>query len=54
MDFAVPADHGIKLKKSEKKDNYLKLTQELKKKTKTMEHDGNDYTDRDWCIRYNN
>ena len=49
MDFAVPADHRIKLKESEKKDKYLDLAKELKK---TMEHEGDDYTSRDWCIRY--
>ena len=38
----------IKLKESEKKDKYLDLARELKK---TMEHEGNDYTDRDWCIQ---
>ena len=31
MDFAVLADHGIKLKESEKKDKYLDLARELKK-----------------------
>ena len=31
MDFAVPADHIIKLKESEKKDKYLYLIRELKK-----------------------
>ena len=31
VDFAVPADHRIKLKDSEKKDNYLDLARELKK-----------------------
>ena len=31
MDFAVPADHRIKLKESEKKDMYLDLARELKK-----------------------
>ena len=31
VDFAVPADHRIKLKKSEKKDKYLDLARELKK-----------------------
>ena len=31
MDFAVPADHKIKLKGSEKKDKYLNLAMELKK-----------------------
>ena len=31
VDFAVPADHKIKLKESEKKDKYLDLAGELKK-----------------------
>ena len=31
VDFAVPADHRIKLKEYEKKDKYLDLTRELKK-----------------------
>ena len=31
VDFAVPADHRIKLKECEKKDKYLNLTRELKK-----------------------
>ena len=31
VDFAVPADHRIKLKECEKKDKYLDLTRELKK-----------------------
>ena len=31
MDFAVPADHRVKLKESEKKDKYLGLTRERKK-----------------------
>ena len=31
MDFAVPADHIIKLKESEKKDKYLDLVRQLKK-----------------------
>ena len=36
MDFAVPADHRVKLKESQKKDRYLDLVRELKK---TMEHE---------------
>ena len=32
VDFAVPADHRIKLKESEKKDKYLDLAREWKKK----------------------
>ena len=31
MDFAVPTDHRINLKESEKKDNYLDLARELNK-----------------------
>ena len=31
VDFAVPADHRIKRKESEKKDKYLDLVRELKK-----------------------
>ena len=31
VDFAVPADHRVKLKECEKKDKYLDLARELKK-----------------------
>ena len=31
VDFAVPADHRIKQKESEKRDKYLDLARELKK-----------------------
>ena len=31
VDFAVPADHKIKLKECEKNDKYLNLARELKK-----------------------
>ena len=31
VDFAVPADHRVKLKECEKRDKYLDLTRELKK-----------------------
>ena len=31
MNFAVPAEHKVKLKESEKKDKYLDHTRELKK-----------------------
>ena len=49
MNFAVPADHKVKLKESEKKDKYLDLARELKK---TMEHEGDNYTNFNWCFRY--
>ena len=29
MDFAIPADHRVKLKESEKKDKYLDLVRDL-------------------------
>ena len=32
VDFVVPADHRIKLKECDKKDKYLDLARELKKK----------------------
>ena len=41
VDFAVPADHRVKLKESEKKDKYLHLARELKK---TMENESHNYT----------
>ena len=50
-DFAVPADHRIKLKECEKKDKYLDLARELKK---TMEYEGDNYTNCDWCFWHSN
>ena len=47
VDFAVPADHRIKLKEGEKKNKYLDLARELKK---TMEHAGDNYTNCNWCV----
>ena len=44
VDFAVPADHRVKLKESEK-DKYLNLARELKK---TVEHESNVYTNYNW------
>ena len=41
-DFAVPADHRIKLIEWEKRDKYLDLARELKKKT--VEHESDDCT----------
>ena len=36
VNFAVPVDHGVKFKESEKKDKYLNLVRELKKKLSNM------------------
>ena len=47
VDFAVPADHRIKLKECEKKDKYLDLARVLRK---TMEHEGDNYTNYNWCV----
>ena len=51
VDFAVPVDHRIKLKECETKDKYLHLARELKK---TMEHEGDNYTNCNWCLWYSN
>ena len=40
VDLAVQADHSVKLKESGKKDKYLDLASELKKKTVWHESDG--------------
>ena len=46
MDLAVPADHRVKLKESEKRDNYQDLARDQKK---TMEHESDGDTN---CNRY--
>ena len=51
VDFAVPADHRIKLKECEMKDKYLDQARELKK---AVEHESNDCTNCDWCLWHNN
>ena len=49
MDVAVSADHRITVKENEKKNQYLDLARELKK---TMEREGNNFTNRDKCFWY--
>ena len=49
FDLAVPADKRIILKECEKKDKYLDFAMELKK---TIEHEGDNYTNHDWFFRY--
>ncbi len=51
MNFTVPADHRIKLKECEKRDKYLDLARGLKK---NVEHEGDNYTNRDWCFWHGN
>ena len=41
MDFAVPADHRVKLMGREKRDKYLDLARELKKQKKTKKKQTN-------------
>ena len=35
VDFAIPADHRVKLKEDEKRDRYLDSPKELKKNYRT-------------------
>ena len=54
MYFPVPADHQVKLKEGEKRDKYLGLAKELKKKKqkkKTMEHKSDNDTNWKWHAR---
>ena len=46
VDFAVLADHRIKLKECEKNDKYIHLARELKK----LEHAGDNYTNCNWGV----
>ena len=50
VDFAVPADHRVKLKESEKNDKYLELARELKN---TIEHASDDGTSLNLFSWYN-
>ena len=49
VDFAILTEHRVKFKESEKKDNSLDFARELKK---TMEHEVDNRTNRDWCSCY--
>ena len=49
MEFAVPADHRVKLKECEKRDKYL--ARELKR---NMEHESDDYINCNWCSWHSN
>ena len=46
VDFAVLADHRVKLKESEKKGKYLNLA----RNGKTMEYESDVYTNCNWCL----
>ena len=49
VDFAVPSDHWVKLKESEKRDKYLDLATKLKN---YMEHESDSDTNCYWCARH--
>ena len=49
VEFAVPADHRVKLKENENKDRHLNLARELKK---TVVHESDGDTSYDWCSWY--
>ena len=49
MNFAVPADHRVKLQESEKKDKYDNLARELKK---NAVHESDVYSNFDWHFWY--
>ena len=44
VDFAVPADHRVKLNENEKKDKYLDLARALEKNKQTAEHESDGET----------
>ena len=46
VDFAIPADHRVKIKENKKSDKYLVLARELK--TMKHENDGDN-----WCAQNN-
>ena len=50
MDFAILADHRVKIRESEKRDKYLDLAREQKKAAK---HEHDDDTDCNWSAQNN-
>ena len=54
VNFTVPADHEEKIKDNKKRDKYVDLRREPKKKTqKTLEHEGEGDTICNCCAWYN-
>ena len=49
VDFAVPADHRVKLKENEKKDKNLDIARERK----SLEHESDGDSNCNWCSSYN-
>ena len=51
MDFAVPADHRVELKESEKIDYYLDLgKKKITKQKETTEHESENDAICNWCV----
>ena len=48
MDFAVPADHTVKIKESKKIHKYLELDRDLKQR-KAVEHEGDCDRNKNCC-----
>ena len=46
MDFAVPADHRVKIKENEKRNKYLNFGRQLL----TMEHEDDGNSNCYWCV----
>ena len=51
MDFAISAEHGVKLKEREKKDKYYDFAMKMKK---NVEHESDGDTNCNWCSWYSN
>ena len=51
VDFAIPADHRMKIKEIKKRDKYIDLVWEVKKHTLEQESYSDSYCN--WCTRYN-
>ena len=51
VNFTVLANHRVKIKESEKRDNYLDLARDLKKYT--MEQEADSDTNFNWCTQKN-
>ena len=51
VDFAIPSNHRVKLKESEKTDKYLDLARETEK---TIKYESDSDTECNWCTWYSN
>ena len=49
MNFAVPANHKVKLRESKKRDKQLDIAREMKE---IIEHERDGDTNCNWCTQY--